>query len=186
MGGQHHAPAALPPGKTRYPLYSWLGRPQGRSGRVRKISSPPGFDPRTVQPVRSRYTDWAIAAHTSTWQDFRKECNWAEELKDVMKVFEVTHNDWSKSCLFVSDFPTKTPYTLLLCTIRATCPARLILLLVCCLCGRAYTHTEAAAIMVTPACKLLSTRFQQPALCNSAFCDQFAFIFGTSCGTKSK
>ena len=38
VGGQHHAPAALPPGKTRYPLYRRLGRPQGRSGRVRKIS----------------------------------------------------------------------------------------------------------------------------------------------------
>jgi hypothetical protein len=27
---------------------------------VRKISPPPGFDPRTVQPVVSRYTDGAI------------------------------------------------------------------------------------------------------------------------------
>ena len=63
VGGQHHAPAALPPGKTRYPLYRSLGRPQGRSGRVREISTSPGFDPRTVQPVASRYTDWAIPAH---------------------------------------------------------------------------------------------------------------------------
>jgi hypothetical protein len=57
VGGQHHAPAALPPGKTRYALYRRLGGPQGRSGRVRKISPPPGFDPRTVQPVVNRYTD---------------------------------------------------------------------------------------------------------------------------------
>jgi len=49
----------LPPGKTRYPLYKRLGGPQGRSGQVRKISPPPGFDPRTVQPVASRYTDCA-------------------------------------------------------------------------------------------------------------------------------
>ena len=63
VGGQHHAPAALPAGKTRYPLYRRLGGPQGRSGRVRKISLPPVFDPRTVQPVASRYTDWAIAVH---------------------------------------------------------------------------------------------------------------------------
>ena len=42
-------PAALHPGKTRYPLYRRLGRPQGRSGRVRKISPPSGFVPRTVQ-----------------------------------------------------------------------------------------------------------------------------------------
>jgi hypothetical protein len=37
VGGQRHAPAALPPEKTRYPLYRKLGGPQGRSGRVRKI-----------------------------------------------------------------------------------------------------------------------------------------------------
>ena len=44
-----------PPGKTRYPLCRRLGRPQARSGLLRKISPPPGFDPRTVQPVASRY-----------------------------------------------------------------------------------------------------------------------------------
>jgi hypothetical protein len=48
VGGQRHAPAVLP---TR------------RSGRVWKISPPTGFDPRTVQPVASRYTDYAIPAH---------------------------------------------------------------------------------------------------------------------------
>jgi hypothetical protein len=59
VGGQHHTPAALPPVKTQYPLYRRLGGTQGRSGRVRKISAPPGVDPRTVQPVASCYTDWA-------------------------------------------------------------------------------------------------------------------------------
>ena len=62
VGGQRHAPAALPPGKTRYPLYRRLGGPQGRSGQVRNISPQPGFDPLTVQLVASRYTDWAIPA----------------------------------------------------------------------------------------------------------------------------
>jgi hypothetical protein len=57
VGGQRHAPASLPTGKTRYPLYRRLGGPQGRSGLMRNISPPPGFDPRTVQPVASRYTD---------------------------------------------------------------------------------------------------------------------------------
>ena len=51
MGGQRHAPAALPPGKTRYPSYGRPGGPQSRSRQVRKISPLPGFDPRTVQPV---------------------------------------------------------------------------------------------------------------------------------------
>jgi hypothetical protein len=63
VGGQLHGPAALPPGMTRYPLYRRLGGPQGWSRRMLKISLPPGFDPQTVQPVASRYTDWAIAAY---------------------------------------------------------------------------------------------------------------------------
>ena len=62
LGGQHHAPAALPPGKTWYPLYRRLGGPQGRSRRVRKISPPTEFDFQAVQPVAGRYTDWAIPA----------------------------------------------------------------------------------------------------------------------------
>jgi len=48
----------LSPGKARYPLYRKLGGPQGRSVQVRKISPPPEFDPRTVQPVASRYKVW--------------------------------------------------------------------------------------------------------------------------------
>ena len=45
VGSQRHGPVALPPGKTRYPLYRRLGGPQGRSGRVRKISPTPEFGP---------------------------------------------------------------------------------------------------------------------------------------------
>jgi len=63
VGDQRHAPAALPPRKTRYPLYRKLSGPQGRSGRVRNISPPPEFDPRTVQPVASRYADCAHYCH---------------------------------------------------------------------------------------------------------------------------
>jgi hypothetical protein len=57
VGGQRRVSAALPPEKTRYLLYGMLGELQGRSGRVRKTSPPTGFDPRTVQPVASCYTD---------------------------------------------------------------------------------------------------------------------------------
>ena len=46
------------PGKeTLYPLYRRLGGPQGQSGWVQKISPPLVFDPLTVQPVASRYTN---------------------------------------------------------------------------------------------------------------------------------
>jgi hypothetical protein len=40
VGGQRHAPTALTPGKTRYPLFRRLGGPQGRTGRVLKKSRP--------------------------------------------------------------------------------------------------------------------------------------------------
>jgi hypothetical protein len=71
VGGQRHAPAALPPGKTRYPLSRRLGGPQARSGRMQKISPPPGFDRRTIQPVASLYTDWAIMAHINNLYDYK-------------------------------------------------------------------------------------------------------------------
>jgi hypothetical protein len=57
VGGQYHAQTDLPPGKTQYKLYRRLGGPQGRTGLVRKISPPQGFNPQTVQPVASRYTN---------------------------------------------------------------------------------------------------------------------------------
>jgi len=42
VGGQRHAPAALPPGKRPgSQMYRTRGGPQDRSGRVRKISPPP-------------------------------------------------------------------------------------------------------------------------------------------------
>jgi hypothetical protein len=45
------------PEKDAVPIYNGLRGPQGQFGRVRKISPPPGFDSRTIQPVASRYTD---------------------------------------------------------------------------------------------------------------------------------
>ena len=64
-------PAALPAGMTRYLLYKMLGRPRSRSERVRKISPPPGFNPRTVQLVASRNTDWAIAAQVNNHSPYK-------------------------------------------------------------------------------------------------------------------
>ena len=43
----------------------WVGS-RGRSRQVRKILPPPGFDPRTVQPVASRYTDYATRPTSET------------------------------------------------------------------------------------------------------------------------
>jgi hypothetical protein len=60
VGGQCRTSVALLPGKSRYLLYRRLGGPRGRSGRVRKISPPRGFEPRTVHTVASYYTDCAV------------------------------------------------------------------------------------------------------------------------------
>jgi len=40
----------------------WVGQ-RGQCGRLRKISAPPRFDPRPVQPVASRCTDFAVPAN---------------------------------------------------------------------------------------------------------------------------
>jgi hypothetical protein len=66
VGDEHHAPAALSPRMIQYPLYRRLGVSYGRSVRVRKISPPTGFDSRTVQPIPSCYTNYAIPAHHIT------------------------------------------------------------------------------------------------------------------------
>jgi len=51
VDGQHHTPVTLPPAKPQYPSF---GRAHDRSGRLRKISPQPEFDPRAVQPVTKR------------------------------------------------------------------------------------------------------------------------------------
>ena len=53
----------LPPGKTRYPLYKRLGRPQGRSGRAKNLA-PSGFDLRSVQPVAQSLYRLSYPAHS--------------------------------------------------------------------------------------------------------------------------
>ena len=52
LGGQLHAPTALPPGKRpgTHCIGGWVGPRVGLDG-CGKILPPPGFDPRTVQPV---------------------------------------------------------------------------------------------------------------------------------------
>ena len=56
------------PGKIRHPLYRRLGGSQGRSGRAENLV-PTGIRSRTVQPVVSRYTDWATRPTRRPLQD---------------------------------------------------------------------------------------------------------------------
>ena len=57
MSGQRHAPAALYPRErpVTHCTGGWMG-PRAGLDRCRKSRPPQGFDPRTVQPVASRYT----------------------------------------------------------------------------------------------------------------------------------
>ena len=54
--------------ETRYSLYRRLGGPQVQCERVRKISPPPGFHPRTVRLVAIRYTTYTLPAHKSVYR----------------------------------------------------------------------------------------------------------------------
>jgi hypothetical protein len=62
VGGQHLVPS-LYPRKDSVPVYRRLGE--------QKIPPPPEFNLRTVQPVASHYTDWAIPAHYSLFVIFK-------------------------------------------------------------------------------------------------------------------
>ena len=55
--GSASRPGRFYPVKDLVPVVEEAGWALGWYGQVRKISPPPGFDARTVQPVASRYTD---------------------------------------------------------------------------------------------------------------------------------
>jgi len=62
LGGQGHAPTALLPERPdTHCIGGWVGPSTGLNG-CGKSRPPPGFDPWTVQPVASRYTDCAFPA----------------------------------------------------------------------------------------------------------------------------
>jgi hypothetical protein len=58
IGGQRHVSAALRPGirSGTHCVGGLVGTKTGLDGRG-KSRPQPGFDPRTVQPIRSHYTD---------------------------------------------------------------------------------------------------------------------------------
>jgi hypothetical protein len=60
--GQHHAPAAFTPRKEPVPIVQEAGWAPEPVWIGAENLAPPGFDPRTFQPVVSRYTDYANPA----------------------------------------------------------------------------------------------------------------------------
>jgi hypothetical protein len=59
VSDQRHAPAAFTPGKDPVPIEQGAGWAPGPVWIGAENLVSPGFDPRTVQPVGSRYTDYA-------------------------------------------------------------------------------------------------------------------------------
>jgi len=66
--GQCHVPAALYPGKrpSTHCTGGWVS-PIAGLDRCGKSRPPPGFDPQTVQPVASHYTDYATRSTVDSW-----------------------------------------------------------------------------------------------------------------------
>ena len=63
VGGQRHAPAAFIPGKDLVPIGQEAGWAPGPVWTGVEYLALLGFNPQTIQPVASRYTDCAILAH---------------------------------------------------------------------------------------------------------------------------
>ena len=77
--------------RERYPvpICRRLGEPHSLSGRARKISPPPGLDPRNVQPGVSGYTDYAIPAHANYYKDtflYYTHCSILGLVKETLKL----------------------------------------------------------------------------------------------------
>jgi hypothetical protein len=98
-GGRWSTPRTgrfTPKKETRYPLYKTLGGPQDQSGRVRKISLPPGLDPRTIQPVSDRY----ISVRLSTERKKKAKRSEVKLLGQMISVTmfirttQITANTW--------------------------------------------------------------------------------------------
>ena len=99
-------PWRFTPGKyTRYPLHRRLGGPQAWSARVQKILAPPGFDPRTVEPVARPTTIYrptvicvVLGGDRSVELSWRRTPLWAHyQTSPMVMAVPLFHLFWSPS-----------------------------------------------------------------------------------------
>ena len=91
----------------------WVG-PRPGLDRRRKYNPPPGFDPRTVQPVASRYTDWAIPAAEAASNPCKYACESIRltfHLKKLCKSYRISIRDVAMFVYFITYGPEATMYT---------------------------------------------------------------------------
>ena len=91
---------SLPPEKTRYPFYRRLGGPQGRSERAENLV-PIGILSRIIQPLVSRYTDWAIYIVIITL--FRTMSTWPQVLELLVPFISIYH---ITDVIFINEVPS--------------------------------------------------------------------------------
>jgi hypothetical protein len=82
-------PGHFTPGKDPVPIYRRLGGPQGRSGRVRKISPPPGIDPGPSSPLSLYRLSYPAQTNKYRWRKHR--------LKEKDEERKQTNNEKRKS-----------------------------------------------------------------------------------------
>jgi hypothetical protein len=83
--GQHHASAAFTLGEDPVPIVQEAGRASEPVWICAENLAPSGFDPRTFQPVASRYADWAIPAPHYILFPFKND----KKKNKVMEICEV-------------------------------------------------------------------------------------------------
>jgi hypothetical protein len=86
------------PGKDPVPIVQEAGWAPGPVWTGVENLAPPGFDPRTVQPVASRYTDWATRSRSKKYCIMYYEVH--VRVPDINNVFIVL----LKTCISVNHF----------------------------------------------------------------------------------
>ena len=135
--------ARFTPGKdTRYTLCRRMDGPRGRSGRVRNISPPPGFDPRNVQLVASRNTDWTIPDHlTNTYSTIINK-NHRHYHHGLCRVGAVPVRYLSKLSWSFHRFPGHPMFLFLSGSFRSACLGILLLSTFCQCCSLSSTSRD--------------------------------------------
>jgi hypothetical protein len=86
MRGQRHAPAAFYPRERPSTHYTGGGvGPRAGLDTCGKSGPHPGFDPPTVQPVASRYTNWATGS-TGAFKYWQKYIFYFKKLCTIYKI----------------------------------------------------------------------------------------------------
>ena len=76
------------PEKIRYPFTGGRVGPRALSGRVRKIAPSPGYDPRTLQPVASRYASYKHVCQSVVFHYCYKYRQVCDTSQNTHKIFE--------------------------------------------------------------------------------------------------